>query len=167
MSAKPEIERKYRIAYPDVDALLAMAGAQCDEIAQTYLVAPAGVTSRVRRRVHADGSCTYTHTIKLRRTLLMNQEDERELSEAEYLKLLESRNPALRTVEKRRITIPYGGLLLEVDLYPFWQNIAILEIELPSEDIPAPLPPFLTVLSEVTDDVRYKNERLAAEIPEE
>lgn len=167
MSQKPEIERKYRIAYPDLAALLSLDGARCDEIAQTYLLAPPGVTSRVRRRTLPDGTSIYTHTVKHRRTLLTNDEDEREIPEEEYLTLLQARNPALRTVEKRRVTIPYGGLLLEIDLYPFWQKTAILEIELPSEDTPAPLPPFLTVIDEVTEDVRYKNERLAAEIPEE
>ena len=167
MSEKPEIERKYRIAYPCVEGLLAMAGAQCDEIAQTYLTAPEGVTDRIRRRVHPDGTCSYTHTVKRRHTLLVNQEDECEITEEEYLVLLKSRNPALRTIEKRRITLPFGGYLLEIDLYPFWQKSAILEIELPSVDTVPPLPPFLTILAEVTDDVRYKNERLAAEIPEE
>ena len=167
MSQKPEIERKYRIAYPDVAALLALDGARCDEIAQTYLVAPPGVTSRVRCRTLPDGTRIYTHTVKHRRTLLMNHEDEREITAEEYAVLLAARNPALCTVEKRRITIPYGGLFLEIDLYPFWQRTAILEIELPSEDTPPPLPPFLTVIDEVTEDVRYKNERLAAEIPAE
>lgn len=167
MASKPEIERKYLIAYPDVRALLAMEGAVCDELAQTYLLAPEGVTSRVRRRRHADGTSTYTHTVKRRRSMLVNDEAEREITETEYLTLLQSRNPALRTVEKRRITLPYGGLALEIDLYPFWERTAILEIELPSESTEAPLPPFLTVLREVTEDARYKNECLARNIPAE
>ncbi len=166
MSAKPEIERKFLIAMPDEALLSAEEGARCDEILQTYLLAEPGVTARVRRRAGAAG-VSYTHTEKRRLTNMTAWEDEREIGEDEYRALLERADPALSGVRKRRYSIPREGLLLEIDLYPFWKKQAVLEIELPSEDTALPLPPYLTVLREVTDDLRYKNVSLARSIPPE
>ena len=39
------------------------------------------------------------------------------------------------------------------------------EVELQSENEPVDLPPCLTVIKEVTGDVRYRNARLALEVP--
>ena len=61
--------------------------------------------------------------------------------------------------------LPYRGKLLEVDLYPFWQDRAILEVELASEDETFALPDYLTVITEVTGDRRYKNVQLARSVP--
>ena len=166
MSKGLEIERKFKIAMPSTEALLAMEGAQYTDIVQTYLLCEEGVTSRVRRRA-GQGSVRYTATEKRRITAVTAVENERELSEEEYRALLETADPALTPIEKRRITVPYGGYLLEVDIYPFWQNTAILEIELPSEDAAFTLPGEIRVIEEVTADYRYKNVSLARAIPAE
>ena len=159
-----EIERKFLIAMPDAAALLAMEGARCDAIVQTYLLAERGVTARVRRREGRDG-VTYTATEKRRLSDAVAIEDERVIDGEKYRTLLEGADPALRPIEKLRYTVPYGPHLLEIDVYPFWQSTAVLEVELPTEDTPLTLPPFLTVLREVTADKRYKNVSLAKRIP--
>ena len=48
-----------------------------------------------------------------------------------------------------------------MDLYPFWQDQAVLEVELEQEDDLISIPPELTVLREVTGDAAYKNAVLA------
>ena len=166
MSKKPEIERKFLIAMPDEAMLAAIPGATCDELVQTYLVSEAGVTARVRRRTTAHG-VVYTATQKRRITAVTAIEEEREVDEAEYRRLLTLADPALHPIEKRRYSIPYGALVAEIDVYPFWQGTAILEIELASEDAPCPLPPYLSVIREVTADKRYKNVSLARAVPAE
>lgn len=166
MSAKPETERKFLIAMPDERLLSSLPGAACDAIVQTYLTADPGVTARVRRREGRDG-VTYTHTEKRRLTAMTAWEDEREITEGEYLALLERADPTLRPIEKRRYTIPMDSLLLEIDIYPFWQRQAVLEVELPSEDAALPIPPYLHPIAEVTADRRYKNVALAGCIPPE
>ena len=166
MSGKPETERKFLIAKPALPALLALPGAAVTEILQTYLVAEPGGTARVRRR-EGSGGIRYTATEKRRLSAMTAMEDERELTEAEYRALLRRADPALRPIEKTRVTLPHGDLLLEIDLYPFWDRTAVLEVELPSEDTPLALPPFLTLLREVTGDLAYKNVSLAARIPPE
>ena len=160
-----EIERKFLIAMPSPDRLMA-EGAVGDDITQTYLLSEEGVTARVRRRESATG-VEYTHTEKRRVTDATAVEDERVINKEEYETLLKTADPTLTPIRKRRWSLPYGGRLLEIDVYPFWQRTAVLEIELPAEDAPLALPPYLTVLAEVTSDKRYKNVSLAREIPEE
>lgn len=166
MSKKPETERKFLIEKPELSYLLALPGAEATEILQTYLLADPGVTARVRRREGSAG-VVYTATEKRRLSAMTAMEDERELTEAEYRTLLLRADPALLPIKKTRVTLPHGDLLLEIDLYPFWKRTAVLEVELPSEDTPLTLPPFLTLLREVTDDLAYKNVSLAARIPPE
>lgn len=166
MSAKPETERKFLIAMPDEGVLAAQQGALCDRIVQTYLLTEPGVTARVRRREGSAG-VSYTYTEKRRLTAMTAWEDEREIGEEEYLTLLKRADPTLRPIEKRRYTIPMGEFFLELDLYPFWQRQAVLEVELPTEETALLLPPYITVLREVTADRRYKNVALAGGIPPE
>ena len=166
MHAKPEIERKFLIAKPDTALLSSLPGAFCDSIVQTYLLAEPGVTARVRRREGVAG-VSYTHTEKRRLSDMTAMESEREITEEEYRALLAKADPALRPIEKQRYTVPMRDLFLEIDLYPFWERQAVLEVELPSEDAALSLPPYLSVLCEVTEDRRYKNVCLARCVPPE
>ena len=51
-----------------------------------------------------------------------------------------------------------------MDVYPFWSDRAVLEVELESEDEAFDIPPFISVIKEVTGDKRYSNKALAKEI---
>ena len=57
--------------------------------------------------------------------------------------------------------------LFEIDVYPFWTDRAIMEIELDSEEREVMLPPFIEVIKEVTGDGRYTNAAIAREVPAE
>ncbi len=62
-------------------------------------------------------------------------------------------------IEKTRYKIQYGGLTWEVDVFDGDnQGLVVAEVELPSEDHPVELPPW--VGEEVTHDPRYANARL-------
>ena len=159
-----EIERKYLIAYPDTAVLAAFPGATAKEITQIYLSAPANQTLRVRR-VCANGVTRYIETRKIRQSDLSAVEEERELTADEYAAALKKADPALRPVEKTRWCLPYGGHMVEVDLFPFWQDRAVAEVELASENEAVSLPSCLSVFKEVTGDGRYRNARLAREVP--
>lgn len=161
-----ETERKFLIAYPDKEALLRLDGATESEIVQTYLVHPEGLSERVRQRTYADRT-EYYHTVKRFLTAMTNEERERTVTREEYETLLERRDPARTPVEKTRVCVPHGDRLLEIDIYPFWKKQAVLEVELESEDTPLTLPPYITVLREVTGEKAYKNRALALRIPAE
>ena len=162
-----EIERKYLIRMPDVAALCALPGCVVSEIEQTYLPDPApGATERIRLRRFSDRT-EYTHTVKIRLSKVEAREDEETVDEGTYRSLLSRRDPALNTVIKTRYAFPLDGQVYEVDLYPFWTRVAVLETELSDPARTAPIPPFLSVIREVTEDRAYSNRALARRIPPE
>ena len=166
MSTPIECERKFLIRYPDLNVLTAAQGVRISEITQTYLLSPAHITDRVRART-TNGNTVYTRTQKIRITAVSAEEYESEISKNEYDELLKNVDPARTPVHKTRYVVPVGKHLAEIDLYPFWQRQAIMEVELSREDEEFIIPPFIEIIREVTSDVRYKNARLAHSVPAE
>ena len=117
------------------------------------------------RRVCANGVTRCIETRKIRQNDLSAVEEERELTADEYAAALQKADPALRPIEKTRWCLPWQGHVVEVDLFPFWADRAVAEVELASEGEAVTLPPCLTVIKEVTGDGRYRNARLAREVP--
>ena len=155
-----EIERKFLIEYPDVSALEKLPNCQRVEIIQTYLTAPDGEESRVRQR-GVDGNYIYFQTTKKKVTELKRVEVERRLSKDEYLRLLMEADPACRPIRKTRYCLTFDNQYFEIDVYPFWKDKAILEIELADESAEIRFPVQVNVIKEVTDDDSYKNASLA------
>lgn len=159
-----EIERKYLIAMPDTAMLAEKPGCAVWEIEQIYLIGGKGVTRRIRRVVE-NGETRWYKTFKRRVSAVTAEEDEGQISQQEYDDFRIEANPLLKPVVKTRYRVPYEGQLLEFDVYPFWTDRAVMEIELESEDAPVYIPEWVRVLKEVTDDVRYKNYALAQSVP--
>lgn len=158
-----EIERKFLICRPAAAWL--EENCQGSDIIQTYLKSEApGHSDRVRRR-EGDNGVVYTHTVKRRLSDLRREEQEREISEAEYWALLQRADPERRAIRKRRYVLAYEGKDFEIDIYPFWQDRAVMEIELADEEEAVKLPPEIEVIKEVTQDRRYTNAALAKAIP--
>jgi len=155
-----EIERKFLIAYPDVAKLEKMPNCQRVEIIQTYLTAPEGEESRVRQR-GADGNYIYIQTTKKKVTDLKRVEVERRLTKDEYLRLLMDADPNCRPIRKTRYCLTYDSQYFEIDIYPFWKDQAIVELELSDENKEIRFPAELQVIREVTDDESFKNASLA------
>lgn len=158
-----EIERKFLIAMPDPAVL---ERGERSRIVQTYLLGQPDTTERVRLRAYPDRT-EYTHTVKTRLNAMRRIENERAVSAAEYEELLTRADPARRPIEKERCCIEEKGLIWEVDIFPFWKKQAYLEVELLDESQPFVLPPWVTLLRDVTEDPRYTNAALAFQIPEE
>ena len=148
------------IEYPDVSALEKLPNCQRVEIIQTYLTAPDGEESRVRQR-GIDGNYIYFQTTKKKVTELKRVEVERRLSKDEYLRLLMEADPACRPIRKTRYCLTFENQYFEIDVYPFWKDKAILEIELANESAEIRFPAQIKVIEEVTNDDSYKNASLA------
>ena len=160
---KLEIERRYLVAMPSQEVL---EGAERSEIKQTYLVSEAGCTERVRSRSGAGGTI-YTHTVKRRLGGIKREEVEEEISAEEYARLLERADKSRRTIEKTRCCLGYCGQVLEIDIFPFWDDRAIMEIELHNEEQTVYLPEFISIIREISTDKRYTNASIALQIPQE
>lgn len=155
-----EIERKYLIAYPDLALLERIPHCRRVEINQIYLVAPEGEERRIRQR-GADGEYVYYETIKRAVSGAARVEVERRLTQSEYLKLSMEADPARHPVRKTRYCLTENGFSYEIDVYPFWNDKAILEVELRDEDTEVFFPGFIHVIREVTEDPSYRNAALA------
>ena len=157
-----EIERRYLITAPDKKALLDRPGAWQVAVTQMYLTAPKGTSRRIRKSVGAQ--TVYTYTEKIRHSALVRQESEAQITRDAYLAYAEKADPACAPVEKVRISVPIEGYVWEVDVFPFWPDVAVLEVEL-TEASEAPQPPAcFHVLKEVTEVASLTNHSLAASI---
>jgi CYTH domain-containing protein len=135
------------------------------EIKQTYLAtAEDGVTERVRQRV-CSGVARFYHTVKQRIDKMSCKEDEREITEAEYRALILRSDAESRPIEKTRYTFSCGALTVEIDKYALWDNIAVLEVELPSRETVMELPGFVEVLFEATGNFAFSNASLSKKFP--
>ena len=66
-----------------------------------------------------------------------------------------------RQIRKTRYCLTYHNQYFEIDIYPFWSDRAIVEIELSDENAPVEFPEQIKVIQEVTNDDSYKNASLA------
>lgn len=156
-----EMERKFLIAYPDLEWLEAQPHCEKIDIIQTYLNGPEGDEIRVRQRGR-NGSYIYFETIKRKLDDMRRVEIERRLTQTEYLTLLMDADTTKRQIRKTRYCLTYDNQYFEIDLYPFWKDQGIMEIELCEEDAELNFPAEITIIKEVTDDEAYKNASLAA-----
>ena len=159
-----EIERKYLIRYPDIRVLQAQKGVEQWEVVQIYLtVEHPGETRRIRQVV-SGGQIHYYKTFKRHMSTFSCEEDEGEIDQMEYIRLSQEQLPQCRPLGKTRYRIPYAGHILEIDVYPFWQDRAILEIELEREDEGAAIPDYVRIIRDVSADAAYKNRQLAENV---
>lgn len=155
-----EIERKYLIEYPDIELLEKDPSCQRVEIIQTYLKSDDNSEIRVRQR-GMNGNYIYFKTIKKKVSDIKRIEIEKRLSQSEYLALLMEADTSKKQIRKTRYCLTYEGQYFEIDIYPFWNDKAIAEIELSDENTEIHFPHQIKVIKEVTDDDRYKNASLA------
>lgn len=160
-----EIERKFLIEMPDLGFIQSNFNCTKSEIIQTYLSSDEkDVEKRIRQR-GLNGSYSYYYTEKRKVSDIARYEKERRISEKEYLHLMTKWDTKTHPVKKTRYCFVWNNLYFELDIYPYWDDRAILEIELTSESDEIKIPEFISVIKDVTDDECYKNRSLAERIP--
>ena len=155
-----EIERKFLIEYPDLKALEAMPNCRRVEIIQTYLKSEGNEEVRIRQR-GINGHYMYYETRKRPVSGMKRIEIEKRLTQEEYLARLMEADPERRPIRKDRYCLADGNQYFEIDVYPFWKDQAVLEIELTDPEEEIRFPEFLKLIREVTDDENYRNAALA------
>ena len=159
-----DYERKFLIAMPDLEALVRTYGARRVEIEQAYLPTVDGEQLRLRKWVEDDHAIYYK--TRKRRVNGSRIEVEERLTQKVYSHLLEEAGaePPLRKI---RYSLSYQKQLFQLDVYPFWDDRAVLKIELDEKDGEVAIPPELRVLREVTGELEYKDAVLAVDHREE
>ena len=155
-----EMERKFLIEYPDLSWLEKNPLCRKIEIEQVYLKSAPEEEIRIRKRGEK-GHYIYYETHKKALDGMKRMSTERHLSKSEYRHLMKNADPGRRRINKTRYCLTQGNRYYEIDIYPFWSDKAILEIELRDEKEKVRLPQEIRVLKEVTNDPEYKNAALA------
>ena len=155
-----EIERKFLIEYPDLKELDVMPNCRKVEIIQTYLKSEKNEEIRVRQRGES-GHYIYFKTVKKKISDVKRIETEHRITGEEYLMLLMEADTTKRQIRKTRYCLLYENRYFEIDIYPFWSDKAIMEIELRDENERIVFPKNIKIIKEVTDDESYKNASLA------
>ena len=158
-----EIERKFLIEMPNLEYLESLPNCEKVQIVQTYLKSNEDEEIRIRQR-GSNSSFTYSKTRKITISNLKRIEIETRLTSEEYINELLNADPERGQIIKDRYCLSYNNQYFEIDIYPFWKDKAIAEIELSSENQKIDLPPFLEVIDEVTDNINYKNSEIAKKI---
>lgn len=156
-----EIERKYLIAMPDIEAISRKTSITTIDIVQNYLVTEQEEVERRIRQRGIDGNYLYYLTEKKKINEVKRLEKGRKISQEEYLHLLTKIDTSLRQIVKKRVCFVYQRQHFELDIYAFSKDKAILEIELTEMNKEVIIPDFIHVIKEVTEDVNYKNHQLA------
>lgn len=158
-----EIEKKFLIKKPTEDELERLGYVSKTNIIQTYLKDRDETERRVRQRgTKKDGySFFYTEKEDVKTGKGMERiERERKISPKEYINYLSEVDTSLHQISKVRYCFVYASRYFELDVYPFSDDYAILEVELNSTEEKMELPN-LKILKEVTGDKRYRNHALA------
>ena len=160
LPAPLEIKREFLIELPEQSWFDRQGDCRRVEMVQTYLLAREGEVLWVRER-RENGSSIY---YKARRRPVGDGgeiEVEETLSEGEYRELLTEADPDRRPVEKTRWCLTHKGQYFEIDVYPFWTDQALAEIELSDLSEEVRFPEEIRVIREVTGERDFTNEALA------
>ncbi|MDO4939637.1 MAG: hypothetical protein Q4E54_06725 [Lachnospiraceae bacterium] len=158
-----EIERKYLIDYPDIRWIEEYPDAKKAEITQVYFDTDEEKRLRVRK-LETGGKKYYYLTKKKKISNLVRIEEEWEISEEEYDNLPQKAVGKRRMISKTRYALPYNGRVVEIDIFPFWKDRAIAEVELESEDEEVRLPGEIKIIREVTEEPEYTNYQMAYDV---
>ena len=151
-------KRKYLIEMPDIDAIAKRYNAIALSMMQTYLLPTTpNVERRIRQQMNGE-DYLYFYTEKHTMDDGSKWATERAISEKQYVRYLMECDSSMHSVRKVKYRFLYDEHRVEIDVYPFCEDRAIL---FTYTDGDAKLPPEIRVIREVTGDPAYKNRQLA------
>ena len=154
-------KRRFLIEYPNIEHLRSLPNCERVDIIQTYLKSPNGREVRIRQR-GKDGHYIYFQKMQRDPSGTENIQIERRLDKDEYLRMLMDADTSMKQLRKTRYCIAYGIQYAEVDVFPFWNDKAMLSICIRDENEPLIIPKDFKVIKETTEDPDYTNLALAS-----
>lgn len=157
-----EIERKFLLQGTPSSSLPPLREARAVEIKQVYLTPASQDEERRIRKRTSDGESVYYLTTKRRVAPGTRQEDETEITESYWMRLLLERDPNRMPIEKTRYHFMHNHHQVELDIYHRPPGLAVAEIELADMTTGENyLPDTLAVVREVTEEKGYSNSSIA------
>lgn len=155
-----EIERKFLIKRPTLEELEKIGYVSKTNIIQTYLVKKDNIERRVRQRGTQKDGYSFFYTEKIDVKDGERIERERKITPNEYINYLANADTSLHQISKTRYCFVFNNKYYELDIYPFSEEYAILEIELNDINEEISLPN-VEIIKEVTNDKKYRNYSIA------
>ncbi len=153
-------ERKYLIKNPSQELLDKLQPVE-QIITQSYLISRKDGTERRSRKVQNNGSIGYYYIEKQQISPVERIETERMLTQKEYVRLMDEVNPDYGTIVKRRYSFHYLDHYMTIDTYASSPSLAILDVQVANKDDKVELPEELTMIREVTEEIRYQGHMIA------
>ena len=150
---------KYLIDLPDLRALETLYAAAGVDMMQTYLRPTSPQIVRRVRQQRNGAEYLYFYTEKRIAQDGSRWVTEKPISEKEYVGYLMDSDLSLHAVRKLKYRFGYKNARLEIDVYPFSQDKAVLFVYGGGEELQ--LPQEISLIKEVTGDKAYKNRQLA------
>ena len=157
-NSSSEVEKKYLIEKPDLDYILNNFLSKKVEVEHTYCLTG---DKSLRAKKRGDGvNFSYYKSSKSFADGLHREKTEVAISEHEYNEILKM-DCEKYSLKKERYCFIYNNQNFELDVYPTFNDLAILEIELPSKDDKVDIPECVKVIKDVTDDEEYSSLSIA------
>lgn len=150
-------KRKYLVKMPDCELLEKARDVHPIDMMQTYLLSSEPGLERRIRQQRSDGVPMYFFTQKRIAEDGTRWVTERPISEKDYVGYLMEADLRLHSVRKRKYRFNYDGRRMELDIYPFSDEKAVLFIY----GADGELPPEIEIIKDVSDMAEYKNRALA------
>jgi len=154
-----DVKRSFLIKKPDISILEELKAVPVS-IYQTYLKSEDGIERRVRQR-GADGKYLYFYTEKTFKNKLTRIETERRITENEYVHFLTQTDTTIKPIFKHRYCFVWNSTYYECDIYPNWDDKAIIQVEMMTKEQEVFLPEVFEVIEEVTTNEKYRNYSIA------
>lgn len=154
-----EVKKKFLIEYPNLDMLEQAENVVKIELDQTYLKSNDDEKIQIRRRGLKGDYIYYQSKVRIQDGQLL--QTEKRLTENEYLEKLTDSDPNKKPLHRTRYYLTTQNQYIEIDIYPFWKDKAILNVELHNVDDKVNLPDFVKVIEEITGKKQYLNSELA------
>lgn len=86
---------------------------------------------------------------------------EKRLTKQEYEEKLKDADPERKQLHRTRYCLNEQNQYVEIDIYPFWDDKAILNIDSSQENDEVHIPSFVKVIEDVTNKKEYFNSELS------
>ena len=158
-----EIERKFLIKKPTAKVLESLGFVSKVNIVQTYLKDNgSNAERRIRQWGNTDKGFIYFYTEKIETDIKIKRiEKERKIEPVEYASYMSDADTSLHQISKTRHYFVSGSKYFELDIYPFSDEYAVLEVEVNDINEVVNLPKELDIIKEVTENTGFRNKQLA------
>lgn len=156
-----EIEKKFLVRIPDFSNINLIKTLSIEQIYLEDGEKNAVKTQRRVRKTVCDSDMVLTYTEKIFISPVIREENEKEIDIEEYENLIIQAKDTAPVIKTRKVFL-YENQIFEMDIYPFSDEYAILEIELNNPEQEIYFPDYIYIVKEVTGDKRYSNLSLAS-----